>query len=157
MATGTCTVLPGTLTTSEFSNSQSNALTRDQTRHLFCKTTSFGQLVGDTPTTKEILLHIAQSAGTVRQFQACLEETGSSTSITFDLKKYAAGASSGSTVLSAVVTVTNSDTDGTVESGTINAPTYSAGDRFYALMTVSSSTGAAGPECQAVFDEVAGS
>lgn len=154
MAQGTSTVLPGTLSYREFSASQADALTRDQTRHLYAKGTSFGFLVGDTPTTKEVWIHTAKAAGVIRRFEAGMEDTGSSASSTFDLKAYAAGGSSGSSVLSAAITISNGDTDNTPETGTINTSSYVAGTQFYALMTVSSSTGAAGPWCEALFDEL---
>ncbi len=154
MATGTCTVLPGTLSFREFSTSNADALTRDQTRHLHIGRTAFGFLVGDTPTTKEVYVHTATSAGTIRRFGCGMEDTGTAASSTFDLKKYAVGGSSGTTVLSAAVTVANSDTDNTEKTGTINTSTYAVGDQFYILMTVSTSTGAAGPWAYALFDEV---
>lgn len=154
MATGTCTIPPGVLTTREFSSSSGDALTRDQTRHLHIGRTSFGFAVGDTPTTKEFHVHTALSAGTIRRFGCGMEDTGTSASSTFDLKKYSVGSSSGSSVLSGAVTVANSDTDNTEKTGTINSSSYNAGDQFYILMTLSTSTGAAGPWAYALFDEV---
>lgn len=155
MAVGTCTIPPGVITNREFSTSAADALTRDQVRHLYHQGTSFGFKVGDTPTTVEMWVHTATSAGTIRRFGCGMEDTGSSASSTFDLKKYSAGGSSGSSVLSAAVTVANSDTDNTEKTGTINSATYNAGDQFYILMTVSTSTGAAGPWAYALFDETA--
>jgi hypothetical protein len=155
MATGTCTILPGTLSTREFSSSNSDALTRDQTRHLYKGFSNFALAVGGTPATREEIVFVASAAGTIREFKCGMEDTGTAASSTFDLKKYATGGSTGSSVLSAAVTVSNADTDNTPKAGTISSATYVAGDVFTIALTVSTSTGAAGPFAWALFDEVA--
>lgn len=127
-----------------------------KTRHLHKEGTEFGLAIGGTPVTAERTIFIATSSGSVRHFRAALKETGSSTGITFDLKKYPVGTSSGSSVLSATADFTNSDADNTPKAGTISSAPFVAGDRFTALMTVSSATGAAGPFAWAEFDELAG-
>lgn len=153
MSVITGSVPPGTLTYREHSTTNGDQLTRDQMRHIHAKTTDFGKKVGDTPASGEYLLHVAVTDGFVRSFSCGNLESGSSASMTFDLKKYATGGNSGSSILSAAVTVTSSDTDNTPKPGTINTVAYNAGDRFYALLTVSSATGALSPEALAVFDE----
>lgn len=155
MGTFTGTTTPGTLTTRDFSTDNTDALTRDQTRHLFKGFSSFAVAVGGTPATREEIVFVASAAGTIREFKCGMEDTGSSASSTFDLKKYATGGSTGSSVLSAAVTVSNADTDNTPKAGTLSSATYAAGDVFTILLTVSTSTGAAGPFAWALFDEVA--
>ena len=138
----------GTLTTDHFSAAQADALTRDQTRHLHVKTCHFNFVIGDTPTTKEVIIHVAQGAGVVRRYAVGLNDTGTSTSVAFELKK------NGTTILSAAKTIAHTDTDKTSYAATISISTYVAGDIFSALETVSSSTGATGPFAVATFDEL---
>ena len=126
-----------------------------KTHHLINKSTGFGFLIGDTPTTKEVPVHTCKVAGTIRNFGALLKDTGSSTSITFDLKKYNAGNTSGVSVLSSAVSVTHGTTDRALTAGTISSATTAVGDLITILMTVSSSTGALGPYAELEIDEIA--
>lgn len=155
MAVGTSTVLPGTLTYREHSTAADDALTRDQVRHLYKGFSNFALAVGGTPATREEIVFVASSAGVIREFKCGMEDTGTSASSTFDLKKYATGGSTGASVLSAAVTVSNADTDNSPKSGTISSSTFVAGDVFTIALSVSTSTGAAGPFAWALFDEVA--
>lgn len=154
MAVGTSTILPGTLSYREHSTTAGDQLTRDQMRHLYKGQTDFGKKVGDAPATAEYFLFTASAPGSIREFKAKLVDTGTAASSTFDIKKYAVGGSSGSSVLSAPITIANADTDNTPKAGTINTPDFVAGDSFYALCTMSTSTGAAGPSAWGLFDEV---
>ncbi len=155
MAVGTCTVLPGTISYREHSTVSGDQLTRDQMRHLYKGHTNFAKKSGDTPATAEYPVFTASAAGTIREFKCGMIDTGSAASSTFDLKKYAVGGASGSSVLSAAVTVANADTDNTPKAGTINTADFVAGDTFTILLTVSTSVGALGPSAWALFDEVA--
>jgi hypothetical protein len=150
MATLQGSIGAGTITTRDVTTTQADILTRDQVRHLHAKDTGFGFVVGDTPTAKEVLLYKARAAGFVRNFYGLLNVDGSSTSITYDLKK------NGSTVLTGVVTVTSSTGDRVSVAGTISGTgAYVAGDVFTVALAVSSSTGAQGPLAGADFDEYA--
>lgn len=120
-----------------------------KTRHLHHKGTGFGLVIGGTPVTAEYTIHRAAAAGTVRNFRAYLTVDGTSTSITYDLKK------NGTTILSGVVTLTHSTGDGVAVAGSISGATYVAGDKFSIAQTVSSATGATGPWAEAEFDELA--
>jgi hypothetical protein len=117
----------------------SAAIDADKMQHCYKPGTAFGFVIGGTPTTREELVFIASSAGTIRGFHCLLAIDGSSTSITFDLKK------NGSSILTAVVTVTDSTGNGVVSDGTLSSSTIAADDRLSISMTVSSSTGAQGP------------
>ena len=143
----------GTVTDDAMSANSPAGVTK--TRHLHKAGTSFGFDVDDTPTTKEFIIYVATAAGTVRNVRGMFEDTGTSSGITFDLKKYATGGSTGSSVLSAAISFTHSDADNTPKAGTISSASYVAGDMFSILMTVSSSTGTVGPYAWAEFDEVA--
>jgi hypothetical protein len=123
--------------------------------HLVPKFTTFGFDFDDTPTTKEFIVHVSKIAGTIRNFRVGLRDTGSSTSVAFDLRKYNAGNTSGVSVLSGTVTLTHGTTDRALQTGTISSPTTVADDWFTILMTVSSATGAVGPYAEVEFEEAA--
>lgn len=143
----------GSVTDDAMSSSSPSGVTK--VRHLINKHTDFNFLIGDTPTTKEIVVHTCKVAGTIRNFGCLLKETGSSTSVAFDLKKYNAGNTSGVSVLSGAVTVVHGTTDRELQAGSISSGTTAVGDLITIVMTVSSSTGATGPYAEVEFDEAA--
>ncbi len=143
----------GTVTDDAMNSASPAGVTK--TRHLFSKHTAFNFLIGDTPTTKEVIVHTCKVAGTIRNFGCLLKETGSSTSVAFDLKKYNAGNTSGVSVLSGTVTVTHGTTDRELQSGSLASATTAAGDLITILMTVSTATGATGPYAEVEIDETA--
>lgn len=109
-------------------------------RHCFKAGTNLGFAVGATPTTREEVVYVASGTGVVKGFHAMCVDTGSSASVTFDLKK------NGTTVLSSVITITNATTDAQLQDATLSGvPSLAAGDRLTVSMTVSSSTGMVGP------------
>ncbi len=105
--------------------------------------TAFGLMIGDTPVAKSIYLFTATNTGTVLSFQASVTTPGSAASVTIDLKK------NGTTVLSAVITLTNASAAYTPVQATISVPSFIAGDEFTAVLAVGSSTGMAGVKCWA--------
>lgn len=129
--------------------SASSPLAVTKTRHIHRVGTGFGFLIGDAPTTKEVIVYRAKAAATVRNFLALLNDSGTSTSITFDLKK------NGATILSGAVSVVDGTGDRTAVAGTIANATLAAGDVLSVLMTVSSATGAQGPWAELEIDEPA--
>lgn len=116
-------------------------------RHVLQGGTSFGKAYNATPTTTEEIIYVASGAGTISGFHCMLYETGSSTSVAFDLKK------NGVSILSAAVTITNTDADREVFSGTLSNNSMVADDVFTISITVTSSTGAQGPRAWANFVE----
>lgn len=120
-----------------------------KTRHLHDKGTNFALAIGGTPAAREEIVYTAKAAGTIRNFNALCNDTGTSASVTFDLKK------NGTTVLSGVITITNATTDKATQAGSLSSTTYVAGDVFSIALAVSSSTGMTGPYAWAQFDEVA--
>jgi len=92
------------------------------------------------PVSRELLLHVADKAGTLTDVGAGLNVDGSSTSITVDLKK------NGTTMLAAPIALTNATGDRVEVAGSITGNgSYVAGDVFTAILTVTSAVGASGP------------
>jgi hypothetical protein len=134
---GTLTLDKGVVTNDSIADSA--AVDADKMQHCYKPGTGFGFVIGGTPTTREEIVFVASQAGTVRGFGCLLNDTGTSTSITFDLKK------NGVSMLSAVVTITNATADRAVQAGAISTTTFAADDVLSIAMAVSSSTGAQGP------------
>ena len=134
---GTFTLEAGVVVNESIASSA--AIDADKMQHVYKPGTGFGFVIGGTPTTREEIVFVASQAGTIRGFGALLYDTGTSTSITFDLKK------NGSTVLSGVVTITNATADRAVQAGTLSVTSFAADDVLSISMAVSSSTGAQGP------------
>jgi len=119
--------------------SPSTAIDADKMQHVYSAGTGFGFVIGGTPTAREEIVYVAKQAGTIRGFHCLLNVDGSSTSITFDLKK------NGSSILTGVVTITDSTGNRAVQDGTLSSTTLAADDVLSIAMAVSSSTGAQGP------------
>lgn len=135
--------------------SSTAAITVGKMVHLVAKSTTLGFDFDDTPTTKEFVVHVSKVAGTIRNVRFGLRDTGTSTSVAFDVKKYNAGNTSGVSVLSAAVTITHGTTDRALQTGSISSAATVADDWFTIVMTVSSSTGAVGPYAEIEFEEAA--
>lgn len=134
---GTFTPEAGSISDNHIASAASVSV--DKLQHAYSKGTNFAQAIGATPATREEILFVALNSGVLRFFGALLYDTGTSTSVTFDLKK------NGTTVLTGVVTITHGTADHTIVEGTFASTSFVAGDVFSVAMTVSSSTGAQGP------------
>lgn len=143
---GTITLPSGTITDDAISTTA--AIDVDKMQVLMKPFTNFGFAFDATPTTRTEVVFIASSAGVIRGFHAGLYDTGTSTSVAFDMKK------NGTTVLSSAVTVTHSQSDRSINDGTISVTSVAADDVITFVMTVSSSTGAQGPFAFAEIQEV---
>lgn len=131
--------------------SSSAAIDSDKLQHLHKAYTNFALAIGGTPAAREEIVYVCEAAtATVRGFHCLLNVDGSSTSVTFDLKK------NGSSILSGVVTITDSTGNRAVQDGTISNAALVAGDVLSIQLAVSSSTGASGPFAWAEIDETAG-
>ena len=115
-----------------------------QQRHIL---EDFTQQRTDTPSAAHHTSFVATSSGTLLAFSAGLAVTGSATDIDFDLLV------NGSSVLTAAVNITDSETDDTLSSGVISSTAISAGDVVSIQMTVTTNTGAQGPMCQLFWNE----
>ena len=138
--------LPSSCVTNE-SVSASTKIDADKMQHVYKPGTNFDLAIAGTPANREEIVFVASQAGVIRGFHALLNDTGTSTSVAFDLNV------NGSTVLSGDVTITHSDSDGVVSDGTISSPTLAIGDIVSIDMAVSSSTGAQGPFAWAEIEE----
>lgn len=134
---GTLTLEAGVIVNESIASSA--AIDADKMQHVYKPGTNFGFVIGGTPTTREEIVFVASQAGTIRGFGCLLNDTGTSTNVTFDLKK------NGTTMLSSVVTITNATVDKAVQAGILSTTTFAADDILSIAMAVSSSTGAQGP------------
>lgn len=108
-------------------------------RHSFVAGTNFATAIGGTPATREEIVYTASGAGVIKGVHALLNDTGTSTSVTVDAKK------NGTTVLSSVITITDSDADRETVDGVLSVTSFVAGDVLSLALTVTTSTGAQGP------------
>jgi hypothetical protein len=139
-----------TFDTSDISNDAISATTlldNDKLQHLYKIFTNFDLAVTGTPVARHEIVCVVDKAGTIRNFNALCYDTGTSASVTFDLKK------NGVSVLSSVVTITNATSDRAVVAGTISTATLAIGDVLTIELAVSSSTGMQGPFAWAVIEE----
>ena len=119
--------------------SSSTKIDADKAQHLYRAWTNFALAIGATPVAREEIVHVCEVAGTIRQFAALCNETGTAASVTFDLKK------NGASILSSVVTITNATADKAVVDGTLSSTTVAVGDVLSIALAVSTSTGMQGP------------
>lgn len=126
------------------------AIEATKVEHMQKAGTNFATAIGGTPASREEIVFVASQACSLKAFHCLLNDTGTSTDIDFDLKK------NGTTVLSSVVNITHSVTDGDVQDGTLAAsPTSLVADDIISIsMAVTSSTGAQGAFAWAEIEEV---
>lgn len=103
--------------------------------------TNFDLAIGGTPVAREEIVFVCSqpNGATISAFHCLLNDTGTTTDVNFDLKK------NGSSVLNAVVNITNADADRLVKDGTISSASLADGDVLSISLAVVSSTGAQGP------------
>lgn len=131
--------------------SSTAAIDSDKLQHLHKVGTNFDLAIGGTPAAREEIVYVCEAAAaTVRGFHALLNDTGTSTSVTFDLEK------NGSSILSSVITITHADADRAVLDGTISNTALVAGDVLSITLAQTSTTGAQGPFAWVEIDEAAG-
>lgn len=127
--------------------SSSTKVDADKQQHLYRAWTNFDLAIGGTPVAREEIVHVVEVAGTIRQFAALCNDTGTAASVTFDLKK------NGTSVLSSVVTVTNATADRAVVDGTLSSTAVAVGDVLSIALAVSTSTGMQGPFAYCTIEE----
>lgn len=127
------------------------AIAATKLQHTHKAGTHFGLEIDDTPSAAEFIVFVCSNpnGATVRAFRAMLNDTGTTTDVAFDLKK------NGSSILSAVVTITHSQSDREVLDGTLSSTALAEGDVLSISLAVTSSTGAQGPYAWVEVDEVA--
>lgn len=124
-----------------------------KTRHLHRAGTNFGQLIGDAPTTREVIVYHCSAPATVKNFRALLEETGTSTGVTYNLKKYNDANPSGLSIISSPISITDATADRAASAAAITSPSLEAGDVLSIVQTMTTNTGAAGPWAEVEVDE----
>ena len=117
-------------------------------RHIFKPSTDFGLSTGSTPVSADKIVYTASGTGTIKGFHGLVNESGSSASITMDLKK------NGVSILSAPITITNSTGDRIPVDGVLTSTTLTSDDVLTVVLAVSSSTGMQGPFAWVVIEEV---
>lgn len=127
-----------------------NPASLDKARHLHKPGTHFALAIGATPVAREEIVFVAKGAASIRNFNALLNDTGTSTDVDFDLKV------NGVSVLSAAVNITHGDTDRSTQTGTVTSPDLVAGDVVSIELAVTSTTGAQGPFAWVEIDEALG-
>ena len=130
-------------------NSAENAIDADKLQHLYKPGTNFDLAIGGTPATREEIVFTATTAGVIRAVKALLNDTGTTGSVTVDCKL------NGTTVLSATISISNSDSDRTVKEGTLSTTAFVAGDVLSLSLTQSASDGS-GPFAWIELEEDAG-
>lgn len=140
-----------TLPSGSIGNSQiasSAAIDATKLQHQYAK--QFAQVHGTAATAERRVIHRAKGAGTLTEFKAgpVVAATGDST-VTVDLRK------NGTTVLSGTISITSGTAAFAVVTGSISSASYSAGDVFEVVQTVSAGTGTLpqGVFAEAVFRE----
>ena len=127
-----------------------------KTQHLIIAGSDFGVAAGTAPGADVVkVIFVASGTATIRIVKAVLRDTGTSTDVKFDLLKCAAGSSTSSSILNAVIAFTNADTDNTPKAGSLSSATLAAGDMLIASMDWTSATGATGPWMWVEVDEAA--
>lgn len=124
--------------------SRTAAISADCLKHAYVRLSTQGIAIGATPTTREEIVHVASAVGAVTGFHAMLNDSGTSTGITVDLKK------NGVSMLSSTISLTHSTGDRTEVDGTLSSTAIAIGDILsvawvVATSTVATSTGAQGP------------
>lgn len=119
--------------------SRTAAISADCMKHAYVRLSTQGIAIGATPTTREEIVHVASAVGTVTGFHAMLNESGSATGITVDLKK------NGVSMLSSTISLTHSTGDRTEVDGTLSSTAIAVGDVLSVAWVVTTSTGAQGP------------
>jgi len=147
--TGTMQIASGEISNEHISGTA--AIDSDKLQHLHKVGTHFALAIGGTPVAREEIVYVCKAAtAVVRGFHGLLNVDGSSTSVTFDLKK------NGTTILTGVVTITDATGNRAVQDGTLSNGALVAGDVLSIQLAVSSATGAQGPYAWAEIDETAG-
>lgn len=135
----------GSVGNREVSNTPGNEITQDKLWHLTKYTERFGLAIGATPTTQHVILFQADKAGKLGDdISASLYDSGTSTAVTFNIKKNGTSILSGGTAISVV--------HGTGDRGQVAGVFGSAAEQAYAIgdviscdVTATSTTGALGP------------
>lgn len=118
-------------------------------KHLYKAGTGFALAIGGTVATREEIVFVASTAGTIRGFYCTFNVGGTVGDSDFDLKV------NGVSVLSGVVNFANTDADTSVESGTISTPALAVDDVVSISVTRNSVHDGTGPYAWVEIEETA--
>jgi hypothetical protein len=118
-------------------------------RHLHKVGTNFDLAIGGTVASREEIVFVASTTGTIRGFYCTFNVGGTTGDSDFDLKV------NGASVLSAVVNFANGDADTSVETGTINTPALAVDDIVSISVTRNSAHDGTGPFAWVEIEETA--
>ena len=119
--------------------SSSADVTWSKVQSHFTVTENFGIERTATPAAKDFIVWEGRAAGVIEFVYAGREESGSSTSITVDLRM------DNSTILNSPITVLHTTGDHVAVAGVLTTTTFAAGAMFSMTLATSSTTGASGP------------
>lgn len=137
----------GIIADTHFSNVSTDRLQSSKQIHVIKAFTNFDLPIASTPAAREEIVYVAPAAATVKLFRAMCNDTGTSSSVTFDLKK------NGVSILSGTINITHSDSDRTVKDGSLSSVSLAADDVLSIQLAVSSSTGMQGPYAEVYIEE----
>ena len=141
--TGPTSFPDGSITNTKVAASADIAANKLQHRHAI----SHSQKDGTDVVSETIMLYIARASGTLARFvvRPRLVPTGGDKQYTVDIQKAVTGSNTWTSLLTAVVTVSSSDTNDVVKGGTlIGSPVYVLNDTIRFVITASGSTGSQG-------------
>ncbi len=143
------TLIPeaGIINDGHFSNATGDRLTSSKQMHVIKCSTNFDLPIGSAPVAREEIVYVAPAAATVKLFRAMCYDTGTASSVTFDLKI------NGTTILTGTISITNADLDRTVKDGALASTSLAADDVLSIALAVSSSTGMQGPYAEVYIEE----
>jgi hypothetical protein len=144
---GTIILDSGTVADGNFSNASADRLQSSKQIHVIKAFTNFDLAIAATPVAREEVVYVAPAAATVKLFRAMCNDTGTSSSVTFDLKK------NGTTILSGTIGITHADADRVVKDGAFASTSLAADDVLSIQLAVSSSTGMQGPYAEVYIEE----
>ena len=129
--------------------SSSTDIDADKLEHLYKPGTNFDLPIGGTVASREEIVFVASTTGTIRAFHCTCNVGGTTGDSDFDLKV------NGSSVLSAAVNFDNADADATVKDGTISSAALAADDIVSIQVTRNTSHDGTGPFAWAELTETA--
>jgi hypothetical protein len=123
------------------------AIDADKMQHLYKPFTNFDLAIGGTVATREEIVFVADTVGTIRGFHCTCNVGGTTGDSDFNLKV------NGVSVLSAAVNFANGDADRLIKDGTISTPALAIDDVVSISVTRNSSHDGTGPFAWAVIQE----
>lgn len=144
-------ILPnGSVRDEHILSSASSKLDADKLQHIHKPATAFALAIGGTVASREEIVFVASTAGTIRAFHCTCNVGGTTGDSDFDLKV------NGVSVLSAAVNFANGDADKLIKDGTVSDPSLTTDDIVSISVTRNSSHDGTGPFAWVEIEENAG-